>query len=118
MLPSWDVIIGLLDIPTVLIAAAVALAAIAYAPRRARAFVIWIAQYTAFLGMILTAAVAGRSGYARGFEMAQAQNVNDMGQVYYGVAGAALGGILGFATAALAASLLFTLIDIRNNTRG
>lgn len=118
MLPSWDVIIGLLDIPTALIAAAIALAAIAYAPRRARAFVIWIAQYSAFLGVVLAAAVAGRSGYARGIEMGQAQNINEMGQLYYGVAGAALGGILGFAVAALAVSLLFTLIDIRDNTRG
>jgi hypothetical protein len=118
MLPSWDVFIGLLDIPTLLIAAAIALAAIAYAPRRARAFVIWIAQYSGFLSVVLTAAVAGRIGYARGLEMGQAQNINEMGQIYYGVAGAAFGGVLGFAAAAVAISLLFTLIDIRDNTRG
>lgn len=115
---SWDLLAGIIDAPTALIAAAIALFAIAYTPRRARAAVIWIAQYAAFLAIVLAAAIAGRQGYAAGIAMAQAQNINDTGQLYYGVAGAAAGGILGLVAAALAVSVFFVLLEIRDNTRG
>jgi glucan phosphoethanolaminetransferase (alkaline phosphatase superfamily) len=113
---SWDLLNGIIDAPTALIAAAVALFAVAYAPRRARALVIWITQYAAFLAIALTAAVAGRHGYTAG--RAMAQTTNEMGQLYYGVAGAAVGGILGFVAAALVVSVFFVLMEIRDNTRG
>jgi hypothetical protein len=118
MVPSWDAIKGFIDTPTLLIACAVALFFAAYAPRGARIVIIWVAQFAAFLALVLGAAVAGRAGYAAGLTSAQAQHVNDVGQLYYAAAGAAIGGVLGLVVGALAVSVLFVLLDIRENTRG
>jgi hypothetical protein len=116
MIQLWDLLNGIIDAPTALIAATVALLAVLYAPRKARAVVIWIGQYAAFLLAVLAAAVAGRQGYAVGLTMAQ--TTNEMGQLYYAVAGAALGGVLGLLAAALLLSVFFMLLDIRENTKG
>jgi hypothetical protein len=116
MLWPGDLITGVLDWPTALVAAAIALLAVAYA-RPMRAFVIWIAQYSAFLAVALLTAVGGRHGYATGLAIGQAQNINDMGQMYYAVGGAAVGGLLGLVGGALAASVFFVLLEIRQNTR-
>ena len=118
MFSSWDLIKGIVDWPTALIAAAIALFVVAYSPRRARAFVIWIAQYAAFFAVVLAAGLAGRMGYDAGLAMGQAQNINDMRQMYYAAAGAAAGGLLGFVAAGLAVALFFAVLDIRENTRG
>jgi hypothetical protein len=116
MASYWELLNGIIDAPTALIAAAIALFAVAYTPRRARALVIWITQYAGFLAIALAAGVAGRQGYAAG--RAMAQTTNETGQLYYGVAGAAVGGLLGFVAAGLVVSLFFVLLEIRDNTRG
>ncbi len=115
MVLSWDLLNGIIDTPTALIAAAIALVVVVYAPRGARAVVIWIAQFAAFLAIALAAAVSGRQGYEAG--LAMGQNIKELGQLYYAVAGAALGGILGLVGAALVMSVFFVLLDIRQNTK-
>jgi hypothetical protein len=113
----WDLIQSHFDMTTVLISAGIALLIVAYSPRRMRALVIWIAQYVAFVALVFAVAVAGRQGYAMGAAFGQAHGMNELGQFSFAVAGAAIGGLLGFAAAALVLSIFFALLDIRESTR-
>lgn len=115
---SWELIQGLVDGPTALAALALLLFFAAYGARRMRALVVFIAQYAAFLALALGAAVAGRHGYAVGTAYGQVQGLNDTGQLYYGVAGAAAFGLLGFIAGGLVLAVFFVLLEIRQNTRG
>jgi hypothetical protein len=115
---SWDVIQGLVDGPTALAALALLLIFAAYGARRMRALVVFIAQYAAFLALALSAAIAGRHGYTLGLAYGQAQGLNDTGQLYYGVGGAAALGLLGFIAGGLVLAVFFVLLEIRQNTRG
>jgi hypothetical protein len=113
----WDLIDRNIDFATLAAAAFVALLLIGFAPRLVRLVVIWIGQYAAFVGLVLTVVVAGRTGYAMGGAMALASNFNQTGQLYYSLAGAAIGGVLGFAGAALALAFFFVLFEIAANSR-
>jgi prolipoprotein diacylglyceryltransferase len=115
---SWDLLTEVVDWPTLAIAAVVALLALAYGPRRLRAAVIWIAQYTLFFALVLGTAVAGRIGYVIGGAIGQSYNLNETGQLYYAIAGAVAGGLTGLVAAALLCGLFFVLLEIRENTRG
>jgi hypothetical protein len=113
----WDTIASLFDWPTALAAAGIALVVTVYA-RPVRALVIWIAQYASFLALILIVAAAGRAGYATGATIGQAQNINEIGQLYYAIAGAVVGGVAGLVGGALVFSVFFVLLEIRENTKG
>jgi hypothetical protein len=115
---SWDAIAGLVDRPSVLAAAVVALVVAVYVPRKIRALAIWAAQYAAFVALALAAAIAGRQGYAIGGTIGQAYGLNELGQFYASVAGAIAGGLAGFTAAALVLAVLFVLLEIRENTKG
>lgn len=117
MVFGWDPIQSHFDLTTVLISAGVALLIVAYSPRRMRALALWIAQYAAFVALVLLAAVAGRLGYAMGAAYGLAYNMNDFGQLNLAIAGAAIGGILGFTAGALVVAVFFALLDIRESTR-
>ena len=60
---------------------------------------------------------AAHAGYAIGGAIALANGFNQMGQLYYSVAGAGLGVIAGFAGGALLLSPVFVLLEIATNTR-
>jgi hypothetical protein len=113
----WDLIDGSVDVATLAASAFVALLIIGFAPRLMRTIAIWIGQYAAFVGLVLTVVVAGRTGYTMGGAMALANNFNQTGQLYYSLAGAASGGVLGFAAAALALAFFFVLFEIAANSR-
>jgi hypothetical protein len=113
----WEMIASLFDWPTALVSAGIALFVMVYA-RPVRALVIWIAQYASFLALIFTVAVAGRAGYATGGTIGQTQNINEIGQLYYAIAGAVVGGVAGLVGAALVISVFFVLLEIRENTKG
>ena len=117
MISSWELINDYVDLTTVLIAAGTALLIVAYSPRRMRAAVIWFAQYFAFVAVVLAAVMAGRQGYAMGTAMGLAQNMNELGQLNFAVAGAAIGGFLGLAAAGLVFSIFFAVLDIRDRIR-
>ena len=108
----------LFDIPTLVACAVVALLIVAWGPRQARAFVIMVAQYAMFLVLLLITAVAGRFGYVTGTAIGQSYNFSETGQLYYAIAGAAVGGVSGFVAGALVCSVFFVLLEIRQNTRG
>jgi hypothetical protein len=117
MLLPWDEVLGHFDLATLLISALVALLIAAYSPRGMRALALWVAQYAAFVALVLAAAMTGRLGHAIGTALAQAHGMNNFGQINYGIAGAAAGGLLGFAAGALMLSIFFALLDIRERTR-
>jgi hypothetical protein len=114
---SWDVIASIADTPTLVAAAVVALLIVAFAPRQARALVLWFSQYAAFVALLLAAAAAGRQGYVTGGAIGEQQGLNSLGQTYAAVAGALVGGLAGLTVAALVVALLFVLLEIRDNTR-
>ena len=115
---SWDAIASLVDRPSVLAAAVVALVVAVYVPRKTRALAIWAAQYAAFVALALAAAIAGRQGYGIGGTIGQAYGLNELGQFYASVAGAIAGGLAGFTAAALVLAVFFVLLEIRENTKG
>jgi hypothetical protein len=115
---SWDVIASVADIPTVAAAAVVALLIVAFAPRQARALVLWFSQYAAFVALLLATAVAARQGYGIGGAIGEQQGLNGLDQAYASVAGAIVGGLAGLTMAALVVALLFVLLEIRDNTKG
>jgi hypothetical protein len=115
---SWELLTGVLDWPTIVVSAAVALLTLAYGPRKLRAAIIWVAQLAMLFVLVLGTLVAGRLGYTVGGAIGQGYNVNDTGQLYYSIAGAAVGGIGGFVVGALVCALFFVLVEIRDNTRG
>jgi len=114
----FDLIVSIIDLPTVAASAVIALFVAAYAPHRMRALVIWIAQYAAFVALVLAAAVAGRQGYAMGGAIGRADGLNELGQLYYAVVGAIAGGLAGLTLGALVFALFFVLIEIKENTKG
>ena len=115
---SWDAIASLVDRPSVLAAAVVALVVAVYVPRKMRALAIWTAQYAAFVALALAAAIAGRQGYAIGGTIGQAYGLNELGQFYASVTGAIAGGLAGFTAAALVLAVFFVLLEIKENTKG
>ena len=115
---SWDTIANLVDTPSVLAAAVVALVVAVYVPRKMRALAIWTAQYAAFVALALAAAIAGRQGYAIGGTIGQAHGLNELGQFYSSVAGAIAGGLAGFTAAAMVLAVFFVLLEIKENTKG
>jgi hypothetical protein len=118
MLQLSEAIAGFVDLPAVVAAAVIALAVVAFAPRKARALVLWFAQYAAFVALVLVAIAAGRQGYATGGAIGRSHELNDLGQLYYAVAGAIVGGLAGLTAAALVVALFFVLLEIKDNTRG
>jgi hypothetical protein len=118
MLDAADFTASLLHGPTVAVSALVALAVLAFAPRRLRALVIFIAQYTGFFAVVFAAAIAGRHGYGVGGAIGAAQGLNELGRFYAAVAGAAAGGLVGLAIAAPVLAVFFVLLEIRDNTKG
>jgi hypothetical protein len=113
---SWDDVQGHLDLTTVLVSVGVAFLIAAYSPRRMRALALWIAQYAAFVALVFLTVVTGRLGYAVGRAFGHSYAMNELGQFNFAVAGAAIGGILGFAAGALMVAVFFALLDIRERT--
>jgi hypothetical protein len=114
---SWDLIRSIIDTPTLVASAVIALVIAGFVPRKTRAAVIWIAQYAAFVGLAFAVVGAGRAGYAIGGAMGLANNFNEFGQLYCSLAGAGIGGIAGFAGGALVLSPFFVLFEIAANTK-
>ena len=115
---SWDAIANLVDTPSVVAAAVVALVVAVYVPRKMRALAIWTAQYAAFVALALAAAIAGRQGYAIGGTIGQTYGLNELGQFYASVTGAIASGLAGFTAAALVLAVFFVLLEIKENTKG
>jgi hypothetical protein len=113
----WDLVLSNIDLATVVASAAVAVLLAGFASRITRLLAIWIGQYTAFVGLVLAVAVGGRVGYVMGGVMAKENNFNQVGQLYCSIAGAGIGGLLGFAAGALALSVFFVLFEVAANTR-
>ena len=94
-LVSWDLIVSVVDTQTLAVSALLALLIAGFAARKTRAAAIWIAQYAAFVGLVFATLAAAHAGYAIGGAIALANGFNQMGQLYYSVAGAGLGVIAG-----------------------
>jgi outer membrane lipoprotein SlyB len=113
----WDTVAALVDRQTVLAAVGIALIVAAYVPRQTRALALWVAQYAAFVALVLGAAIAGRQGFAIGEGIGRSYGLNELGQFYASIAGAIAGGLAGFTAASLTLAVFFVLLEIRDNTK-
>jgi hypothetical protein len=108
----WDLIASIVDAHTLAAAVVIALVVACFAARRTRLAAIRMAQFVAFVALAFAMVGAGRVGYLIGVDFGQANSFNHVGQLYFGAAGAAIGGIAGLAASALVLSPFFVLFEI------